>query len=303
MPARPFHAIPLDDNRILTAHQLLVDGVHLNYFELTPAEPSTKSPLLVLHQLLATAETLAPLIAQLPADRRIIALDILSATPVSGSLEVTQAALTKLISHFLQAIGLDRPVLIGHSHGGALALRLAATHPAEFPGLILLSPAHPFGGYRSHVVNFYLTRWGRFLALSIPLAPSWMILRAYNQAAGPTGPIRMQQLKPYLRILRDRDALRRVLEMLHCWQEDMDQLSNLLLAAPLTQPVLLLWGDHDVIVPPDSSVALQQALPTSQLLTLAGRGHLLPDEAAADCAALIDLWLRNHELQSSLPPA
>jgi pimeloyl-ACP methyl ester carboxylesterase len=297
MPSRPFHAIPLDDERTLTAHQLRVEGVHLNYFELTPTVPSSKSPLLVLHQLLATAETLAPLLAQLPSDRRIIALDILSATPDSGPLNVTQAALTELIRHFLQTIGLNRPVLIGHSHGGALALRLAANNPKDFPGLVLMSPAHPFGGYRSHVVNFYLTRWGRFLALSIPLAPSWMILRAYNEAAGPTTPITMLQLKPYLRILRDRNALRRVLDMLHCWQQDMDQLSASLLASPLQQPVLLLWGDHDIIVPPESAAALQQALPTSQLTTLAGRGHLLPDEAAADCAALIDLWLRNHELQ------
>jgi pimeloyl-ACP methyl ester carboxylesterase len=296
MPSRPFQPITIDHNRTLISHQLLVDGVHLNYFELTPAGPSSKSPLLVLHQLLATAETLAPFLAKLPRERRIIALDILSAAPNSGALDVTQASLTKLIFSFLKTIGVDRPVLIGHSHGGALALRLAANKPQDFPGLVLLSPAHPFGGYRSHVVNFYLTRWGRFLALSIPLAPSWMILRAYNEAAGPTSPITMQQLKPYLRILRDRNALRRVLDMLHCWQEDMDKLSTSLLAATLRQPVLLLWGDHDIIVPPESASALQQALPTAQLLTLPGRGHLLPDEAATECASYIDRWLFENGL-------
>jgi pimeloyl-ACP methyl ester carboxylesterase len=296
MPSRPFHAIPLDDERTLTAHPLRVDGVHLNYFELQPSGPSTKSPLLVLHQLLATAETLAPFLAQLPTDRRIIALDILSATPDSGALDVTQAALSKLIRSFLHTIGVHRPVLIGHSHGGALALRLATTAPDDYPGMVLLSPAHPFGGYRPHVVNFYLTRWGRLLALSIPLAPTWMILRAYNEAAGPIAPITSQQLRPYLRILRDRNALRRVLDMLHCWQEDMDQLSASLLGKPLPLPVLLLWGDHDIIVPPESAAALQRAIPTTQLLTLTGRGHLLPDEAATECALSINRWLLENEL-------
>jgi pimeloyl-ACP methyl ester carboxylesterase len=84
--------------------------------------------------------------------------------------------------------------------------------------------------------------------------------------------------------------------MLHCWEADMDQLSAALLAVPLLQPILLLWGDHDVIVPPTSSVALQQALPTSQLITLAGRGHLLPDEAAAACAAHIEQWLFDQQM-------
>jgi pimeloyl-ACP methyl ester carboxylesterase len=277
--------------------EIIVEGVRLQYLDLEPSAPSTKSPLLLLHQLLATAETFADLIRNLPTDRRIVALDLLSATPLTDeALTVNHETLAGLIIHFSQSIKLERPVLVGHSHGGALALRIAVTLREKIPGLVLMAPAHPFEGYRPHVVAFYLTRWGRFLALSIPIAPSWMILRAYNQAAGPENRVTMAQLKPYLRILRNRNTLRRVLDMLWHWEVDMAELRQSLLAEPLQQPVLLIWGDHDVIVPIASAVGLQECLPNNDLVIVPGAGHLLAEEAPIECGRDIAQWLVDKHL-------
>jgi pimeloyl-ACP methyl ester carboxylesterase len=263
-----------------------------------------KPPLLLLHGLLATAETLAVLIGNLPQDRRIVALDILSATPERGPLDTRAESLAKLVDGLARSIGLERPIVIGHSHGGALALWLAVTRGQEvkgndIQGLALLCPAHPFGGYRSHVVAFYLTRWGRFLALSIPLAPRWMILRAYNEAAGPGRPITVAHLKPYMRVLRSRRTLARVLEMLHTWEADMNGLRAAMLARPIVQPVLLIWGDHDTVVPLSTAAALRQHLTASEITVLPGRGHLLAEEAPEQCGALIQAWLGRLEARAN----
>ena len=276
---------------------IIVAGVRLTYLDTGPCGPSTKSPLLLLHGLLATAETLADLIRNLPQDRRIVALDILSAAPEGDVLDLHAEALADLVGHFMQCVRLESPIVIGHSHGGTLALWLAAAQGkkilhSEVQGLALLAPAHPFEGYRSHVVAFYLTRWGRFLALSIPLAPSWMILRAYNEAAGPGRPITMTHLRPYLRVLRNRDTLRRVLQMLHTWEADMMALRQVMLASPITRSALLIWGDHDTVVPLSTAAALELSLPASELAVLRGRGHLLAEEAPEQCGSLICAWLR-----------
>lgn len=276
--------------------QITVSGVLLNYLEVEPEIPPTKPPLLVLHQLLATAETLKELIQHLPQDRRIVAVDILSAKTASGPLDTRAKSLAHLVATFVQEIGLQRPVLIGHSHGGAIALWLAVAQPTDpdflnVQGLALLCPAHPFAGYRSHVVAFYLTRWGRFLALKIPLAPSRLILWAYNQAAGPANPITFAQFKPHLVILRSFKSLARVLDILRTWETDMTALREILTASPIRQPTLLIWGDHDTVVPPESSAALEQHLTRNQSVILPGRGHLLPQEAPEDCARRIRTWL------------
>jgi pimeloyl-ACP methyl ester carboxylesterase len=280
--------------------QVTVEGVLLNYLEVEPDHPSSKPPLLVLHQLLATAETLTELIQHLPHDRRIVALDVLSAKTAAGPLDTRAKSLAHLVASFAQSVGVRRPVLIGHSYGGAVALWLASTPPnapahLDVQGLALLCPAHPFAGYRSHVVAFYLTRWGRFLALKIPLAPSWLILWAYNQAAGPKKPITFAQFKPHLVILRSFKSLARVLDILRTWETDMTALREILTADPIRQPTLLLWGDHDTVVPPESSADLEQHLDRWKRFTLPGRGHLLPQEAPEECAKLIRTWLLCEE--------
>jgi pimeloyl-ACP methyl ester carboxylesterase len=295
-----------------TLKQITVAGVRLMYMDVGARTPSggspllDQAPLLLLHGLLATAETLSVLIRNLPQDRRIVALDVLSAAPVDGPLEGNQPkgdklntraeALADLVGEFAKRLGLERAVVIGHSHGGTLALWLAAAHTQPGKGndikaLALLSPAHPFEGYRSHVVAFYLTRWGRFLALSIPLAPRWMILRAYNEAAGPGRPITVAHLKPYMRVLRSRRTLARVLQMLHTWEADMSDLRRAMLVRPIAQPALLIWGDHDTVVPLSTAAALQRHLAASELNVLEGSGHLLAEEAPEQCGRLICDWL------------
>jgi pimeloyl-ACP methyl ester carboxylesterase len=274
-------------------YEVVVSGVRVAHIERASVGAQHASPVLLLHALLATAESLAELIGELPADRRIVAIDLLSAQPVNTArnLDVHQASLTRLILDFMKQIGLVRPVVIGHSHGGLLALRLAATDPTALKGLVLMSPAHPFGGYRSRVVNFYLRQPGRILALSIPLAPNWMILRAYNAAAGSKSRITMLHLLPHLKVLRNRNTLRRVLEILRTWEEDMDDLRDVLTKAAIAIPTLLIWGDEDPIVPIASAADLEEHLADRERSTLAGIGHLLAEEAPQECARLIGEWL------------
>ena len=277
-------------SKAILSKTITVANVRLHYLEVEAAPGSSQPPLLLLHQLLATAETLTPLIEHLPSDHRILALDLLSAEPSSGSLDLRSQALGELVAGFVDAVGLAEPVVIGHSHGGTLALWLATMPAVGVRGLVLLSPAHPFAGYRAHVVAFYLTRWGRFLALRIPLAPSRMILWAYNQAAG-TGRITLAHLKPHLRVLRNSRSLKRVLEILRTWEDDMTLLRRVLVEQPIAQPALLLWGDLDSVVPITSAVELQQHLSACEFAVLPNVGHLLPEEAPELCAENVNGWL------------
>ena len=44
------------------------------------------------------------------------------------------------VSAFIRAVGLERPVLVGHSMGGAVALAVALEHPEQVSGLALVAP-------------------------------------------------------------------------------------------------------------------------------------------------------------------
>ena len=282
--------------------EVTVSHVRLRYFEIEPDAPAGAPPLLLLHSLLTTAENFSSLIRHLPlGSRRIVALDLLSAEPErSAALDMRSEALAALVAGFARAIGLERPVVVGHSYGGTLALRLAAVRtpgsPSDVSGLVLLCPAHPFGGYSSQVVSFYITRWGRLCGLGVSLFPRWLLRYACNQAAGTATPITAAHLQTYMRVLRSRRSLRRVLEMLQSWEVDMSQLREQLLDSPLVQPCLLIWGEQDTIVPLASATALRRQMRHSDLVSLSRRGHLLVDEAPQECGAHIGTWLSRAEL-------
>lgn len=99
-------------------------------------------PILFIHGLGAQLHHFRhPLFPKL-ADFRCVALDRpgsgYSSRPASFSGSLVEQA--ELVAHFIEKLGLERPLVVGHSLGGAVALALAENHPETVSGLVLLSP-------------------------------------------------------------------------------------------------------------------------------------------------------------------
>lgn len=79
----------------------------------------------------------------------------------------------------MRAEGLSRAVIVGHSYGGAVALRLALDHPELVSGLVLLAPAtHAFGGAPVFVQLQATPVLGQAIALA-----GWPIAGAFARAS------------------------------------------------------------------------------------------------------------------------
>ncbi|KQU75747.1 esterase [Aminobacter sp. DSM 101952] len=99
-------------------------------------------PILFVHGLGAQLHHFRqPLFPEL-AGFRLIALDRpgsgYSSRPGGFSGSLTEQA--ALIARFIAELGLEQPLVVGHSLGGAVALALAENHPESVSGLVLLSP-------------------------------------------------------------------------------------------------------------------------------------------------------------------
>lgn len=82
------------------------------------------------------------LFSQLDGDFRLVALDRpgsgYSARPSDFAGSLSEQA--ELVLRFTEKLGLQKPLVVGHSLGGAVALTLALEHPEAVSGLVLLSP-------------------------------------------------------------------------------------------------------------------------------------------------------------------
>ena len=118
---------------------ITVDGVRLHYRRTgDPAAPAT----LILHGASSNLEEPHLALAETLADEHVIWVDRpglgWSDRPAGHWTPEREAA---LLAAFLTALDVERAVIVGHSWGGAIAMRMAIDHPARLDGLVLVAPA------------------------------------------------------------------------------------------------------------------------------------------------------------------
>jgi len=150
-----------------------IDGNRIRY-----VEAGAGRPILCVHGLGGQLHHFSgTLFDDLARDFRIIALD----RPGSGYSVRARGASARLaeqarvISRFIEALQLDRPLIVGHSLGGAVALALAEDHPQAISGLALLAPltrhrdAVP-PGFASLYIRSPFKRWLLANTVAVPNA-------------------------------------------------------------------------------------------------------------------------------------
>ncbi len=253
--------------------------------------------MLLLHGLVAGADCFRRLGDELPEDRRVVALDLpgggYSDRPCEGDASFRGTA--ELVAEVITALGMERPVVLGHSYGGAIALEVATWRPELLGAMILIAPAHPFSQREDPLVRFYLSKPGRWFARMLPRVPRWLMLETFRRMPGDRGNVSYEQIEPYLQTLRHPGTIGYVLRMLKSWNEDMRRLAEALRAKKPAVPTFLLWGELDPIVPASTGAELMEHLGACEQATMPGVGHLPNDERPEECGSLIRIWLVSHE--------
>lgn len=275
-------------------------GRRLSYLE--KGERRAGEPSLVLiHGLMGTAATFLPLLAEIADHRHVIALDL----PGAGGSErdpkmgASLAKVTESVLKALDALDLESPVFVGHSHGGSVSLYLAASYPDRASGLVLLAPAHPYFRHADQLIRFYVSPLGKVFAHTMPWYPQWVQMAALRRMAGPKSWDSPERLVPYRENLRTRGTIPHLLKLLRTWHTDMTELRDLL-ECPFRTPTLLIWGEHDRAVPASTAEALKRRLLDSELRFFEGVGHRPAEERPKLTSAVIEEWIESTAVQRAL---
>jgi pimeloyl-ACP methyl ester carboxylesterase len=276
---------------MIERRHLDLDGLQLSFLEKgapTPGQPS----LVLLHGLMGSAATFLPLIETLSDDLHIVALDFTGAgdSERRPDIDAGLASTAHQVSRFLEVLDLRQPVILGHSHGGAVGLRLAAASPRMLRSLILFAPAHPYFEGNEPLIRFYLSLPGRVFAYSMPWYPQWLQMIGLRRMAGPQSWDTPERLQPYRDNLRKPGTIAHLLRLLRTWKDDFGGLRRML-RKPLATPTLIVWGDCDRAVPVESSGELRAHLLRSELHVLRGVGHRPAEETPTIAAGLVERWL------------
>ena len=191
--------------------------------------------------------------------------------------------MTEDIVSLCRAQGWNPAIILGHSAGGAIALRLweLGLRPAE---IVLINAAlSNFKGVAGLLFPVMAKALAAtpFSASIVTATSSRNTIR--NLITGTGSTLDDAGIDLYYRLLGDRGHVDGTLSMMAQWSLD-----GLLSRLPqITTPVHLISGLNDRAVPPSVSRDAAARLPQARLTELAQLGHLAHEENAALIAALI----------------
>jgi pimeloyl-ACP methyl ester carboxylesterase len=242
-------------------------GVKFAYRQLGP---DTGVPVVLLTHLAAVLDNWDPRVVDgIAAKHRVIAFDNRGVGASSGSTPTTIKEMARDAVSFIRALGFDQVDLFGFSMGGMIAQVIAQEQPRLVRKMILAGTGPAGGEGIEKVTRITYLDIARGLLTRQDAKQFLFFTRTPNgRAAGKEFLARLEERTD------DRDkaisvrSLRAQLKAIHRWGQQ--QPANL---ARIRQPVLVLNGESDRMVPTENTVDLDRRLPNSELVLYPDAGH------------------------------
>ncbi len=237
--------------------------------------PKTAPTIILLHGFGSSLQTWNGWAGQLERTYRVVRLDLpgagLSDPDPTG--DYTDARTHDLILKLMDKLGIKEAIFVGNSLGGRIAWTFAAKHPDRVSKLVLISPdgfASPGFAYgqkaevpallsiMSYVLPKALYQPNVEAAYADPKQLTEAVFDRYYDLTLAPG---------------SRSAL-------------LARMQQTVLVDPrpilpkITQPVLLLWGEKDALIPVANAQDYLKALPNASLVTFESLGHVPHEEGA-----------------------
>lgn len=258
----------------VTTKVISLHGHRVSYQESGQSGPV----LLLLHGMAGSSQTWAPVLPDLGADHRVIAVDLLghgaSAKPRG---DYSLGAFASLARDLMVALDIESATVVGHSLGGGIAMQFCYQYPELCDRLVLVD-----AGGLGRDVSFVLR------AVTLPGAEYVLpvLFNAHTRGAGarlarlasalplPARP-GLAQAASGLASLADRDTrtafvhtLRGVLDV---GGQRVGGADKFYLVGDI--PLLLIWGGKDAIIPVQHARDAHDAVPGSRLEVFERSGH------------------------------
>lgn len=251
--------------------ELVIDNLKISYTEYGEGE----IPVLLLHGWGSSSEVYKGIMAALSDRCRLVAMDF----PGCGGSDTMDKPWNlddycDLVVKFADAVGLKNPILMGHSHGGRVTLKLAATGMMSPPKIVLLDAAGiiPKKSFKqkARAKSFKLIKG----ALSLPIIrdhSAGLLDRARRHYGSADYNAAPEVLRKTLVSLVNTDL--------------RDILPN------IKASTLLIWGENDTATPLNDAKIIESKISDAGLCVIKGAGHFAFAEAPAQTIAILNSFL------------
>jgi 3-oxoadipate enol-lactonase len=242
-------------------------------------EVGSGPPLVLLHGLGDDHRAWRRTLPDLILNRRVILYDLRGHGGTSlGSPAGTLRQLGEDLARLLDALQIERALIVGFSLGGTIAMRIALDHPELVAGLVLVATSSRVNRVTA---DWYAQRVAMVDAADPGLRATLdrdtedVYRQSPDELAGGLTIRRQSTSDP-----RGYGNACRALAALNAQPLDPE-------LPRITAPTLIVASDLDQLCPPRASEIMAAGIPGSRLEVIKGAGHPIPVERPAELARLI----------------
>ncbi|HEX4966428.1 MAG TPA: alpha/beta fold hydrolase [Thermoanaerobaculia bacterium] len=281
---RPFAEV----RRQVPASELVRVGDQLVHVE----QAGQGEPLVLLHGFGASTYLWRKVIPGLAASYRVVAIDLngfgYTERPKDPAA-YTREGQVAMVLGVLDALGIERAHLAGHSYGGGLSLFLAARHPERLRSLILIdssAPTYP-DDRRSRIAS--LRPLSNLFLRVVALRPG-MVRRSLEHSFYDRSQVTPELVEAYLERLR----IEGVDDAFYGLTVPRRVPGPKVRLEQIAVPTLAVWGAQDALI----SLALGRRavalIPGSEFVVIEKCGHLPMEEKPEELLAAMIPFLEKH---------
>lgn len=250
---------------------IIIDGLDIQYTEV-----GTGIPVLLLHGWGSSFDVYKGIMDTLCVRCRLVAVNF----PGCGGSETMKTPWTlddycDFVLKFMKKVDLHDPIMIGHSHGGRVTLKMAADGMVNPPKIVLLDSA-------GLIPQKSLKQ--KFRAKCFKAIKRVLTLPGLN---GKTEGLLNKARRHYGSA--DYNAAPEVLRKTMVFLVNTD-LRNII--GNIKAPTLLIWGENDSDTPLRDAETIKSLIPDCGLCVIKGAGHFSFIEQPYQTAAILDSFIK-----------
>lgn len=242
------------------------------------------TPVVLIHGLGASSALWSRVRDGILAEHQVVLFDLRGAgqTHELERRELSLATWASDLAGLLDALEIERPVLVGHSLGASIALRYALSQPNGARALVLIAADASL----SHLAPRMLTAAELInrIGLADWVAGRWSENPPFSASSLDREPELLDEYRAMLLENDQADYVRQCLAVAHA--EDLaGRLGEIQL------PALVLVGGRDDRTLPEHGRQLAALLPHGEMIEVPDAGHTLPLEASAEVVGAVRMVL------------
>ncbi|HEV2845713.1 MAG TPA: alpha/beta hydrolase [Thermoanaerobaculia bacterium] len=281
---RPFDEV----RRAFPEDRFLRIGDQLVYVERTG---DGGDPIVLIHGFGGSVYSWRKVVPALAEKHQVVAIDLsgFGYTQRPGSPgSYTREAQGRLVLAVLDALGIERAHIFGHSYGGGLTLSLAARHPERFLSMVLVDSSAPtYSDDRRNRVAGIRPLATVFLR-SVALRPS-MIRRALLRSYYDDSQVTPELVRAYLDRLRI-EGVADAYQGLTAPARPGERVE----LEKIDVPALVVWGAQDELISLESGRRAAARMPRSEFVVIDECGHLPMEEKPEELLRVVLPFLESQ---------